>query len=201
VLSNWCFGCVDRFVAGDILMLHRQTAQTAAKEACLSTPSLSQRVARRFDSERPMHDYDDPAVEAQWCAECQAQVTAYLQREGVEHGRVGEWPAWHVAPHVSIWAIESKKRPDWIGWWAISGDLPTDYISAAKIKHPRDAVRAIAEEWRELAKLMASGQRHPHLRIGQPEDGTLLGPLLERRAVMLLEWANDDSLWEDVDRR
>ena len=38
----------------------------------------------------------------------------YLQREGVEHGEIGEWPACHVAPYVSISAIASKKRPDWV---------------------------------------------------------------------------------------
>ena len=146
-----------------------------------------------------MRDYDDPAVEEQWCEERRAEVTAYLQRERVEHGRVGEWPAWHVAPYVSIWAIESKKRPDWIGWWVICGDLPTDYISAAKTKHPREAMRAIAEEWREQAKLMASGEGHADIRIGQPDDWATLAPLLETRASMLLQWANDDSLWQDRD--
>ena len=93
-----------------------------------------------------MPDYDDPPVEEQWCEDRRAQVAAYLQREGVEHGQIGEWPAWHVAPYVSIWAIESKKRPDRVGWWVICGDLPTDYVSAAKIKHPRD--------WGELAPLV-----------------------------------------------
>lgn len=93
-----------------------------------------------------MRDYDDPAVEEQWCEERRAEVTAYLQRERVEHGRVGEWPAWHVAPYVSIWAIESKKRVDSIGWWVICGDVPTDYVSATHMKHPRDVMRAIAKE-------------------------------------------------------
>ncbi len=93
-------------------------------------------------SARCVTDYDDPAIEEQWCQERRAQVEAYLQHQRVEHGRVGEWPAWHVAPHVSLWAIESKVRPDWVGWWAICGDLPTDYVSAANIKHPREAVRA-----------------------------------------------------------
>ena len=120
--------------------------------------------------------------------ERRAQVTAYLQREGVEHGHVGEWPAWHVAPYVSIWAIESKKRPDWIGWWVICGDLPTDYISAAQIQHPREAIRSIAEEWRQQAKLMASGERPYNIRIGRPEEWALLAPLLETRASALLEW-------------
>lgn len=85
-----------------------------------------------------MPDHDDPAVEAQWCAERRAEVMAYLQREGVDHGRVG--------------------------------DLPTDYVSAETIKHPRDAVRAIAQEWREQARLMANADSHPDTHIGRAED-------------------------------
>ena len=143
-----------------------------------------------------MRDYDDPEVEAQWCEEQRARVAAYLQRQRVEHGRVGEWPAWHVAPHVSIWAVESRKRPDWVGWWVICGDLPTDYVSAAKVKHPREAMRAIAAEWRNQAKLMARGEQSADIRVGGPDDWASLEPLLETRASMLLQWANDDSLWE-----
>ena len=148
-----------------------------------------------------MPHYDDPAVEEQWCEERRAQVTAYLQGEGVEHGRVGEWPAWHVVPYVSVWAIESKKRPERVGWWVICGDLPTDYVSAQGIKHPRAAVKSIAEAWREQARLMAAEETHPDIRLGRPEDWASLGPLLAARASMLLEWANDDSVWQDVDAR
>jgi hypothetical protein len=148
-----------------------------------------------------MPDYDDPAVEEQWCEARRAQVAAYLEREGVAHGRIGEWPAWHVAPLVSVWAIESKKRPDWVGWWVICGDLPTDYISAAEIKHPREAVRSIAKEWRDQARLMTTQDRPDDIRIGRPEDWASLAPLLEARARLLTDLADDDSLWEGVDAR
>lgn len=154
-------------------------------------------MVRQNSSEPEMPDYDDPAVEEQWC-ERRAEVAVYLQREGVDHGRVGEWPAWHVAPYVSIWAIESKRRPDWVGWWVICGDLPTDYVSAANIKHPREAIRSIAEEWREQARLMATRERPDDIRIGRSEDWPSLAPLLDARASMLLKLANDDSIWEDV---
>ena len=117
-----------------------------------------------------MRNYDDPAVEERWCEERRTQVTEYLQHEAVEHGGVSEWPAWHVAPYVSVWAIESKIRPGMVGWWAICGDMPTDYVSAAKIKHPREAVRAIAQGWREHATLMARGEAHADTQIGQRED-------------------------------
>ena len=148
-----------------------------------------------------MPDYDDPAVEEQWCEARRAQVAAYLQREGVVHGRVGEWPAWHGAPYVSVWAIESKKHPDSVGWWVVCGDLPTDYVSAAEIKHHREAGRSIAKEWREQARLMRRQERPDAIRIGRPEDWASLAPLLEARATLLLEFANDDSVWADVDAR
>ena len=137
--------------------------------------------------------------EEEWCEARRAQVTAYLQREGVDHGRVGEWPAWHVAPYVSVWAIESKRWPNQVGWWVICGDLPTDYVSAAKIKHPREAIRSIAEEWREQVRLMATQERPDDIRIGRPEDWASLAPLLDARASLLLKFADDDSIWADVD--
>ncbi len=142
-------------------------------------------------------DYDDPAVERKWCLERQAQVAEYLRHEGVKHGRIGDWPAWHVAPHVSIWAIESAKRPGWIGWWAICGDLPTDYIPVDTIKHPREAMHAISQRWLEVSALMKQGQAHPTIRLGTGENQKELAPLLESRARTLAEWASDDSLWEE----
>lgn len=141
-------------------------------------------------------DYDDPVAEEQWCAECRATVAAYLTDRKIEHARVGEWPAWHIAPYVSIWAIESAKRPEKIGWWVICGDLPTDYISADAIKHPRDAMRGIAERWMEVSASMKRGEAHPTVTIGPPELRSELGLLLEKRAELLLEWTQDDALWE-----
>jgi hypothetical protein len=140
-------------------------------------------------------DYDDPAIEEQWCAERQAEVGAYLKREGVTHGRIGEWPAWHVAPYVSVWAIESAHHPEWVGWWVLCGDLPTDYVSADAIKHPRDAIFAIAQRWRDAAELMARGETHPEFTVGAQDSGKELAPLLKSRAATLIAWANDEQLW------
>jgi hypothetical protein len=48
---------------------------------------------------------------------------------------------------------------------------------------------------------MARGEPHVDTYIGQPEDWPVLAPLLERRALMLLEWADDVSLWDDIEDR
>jgi hypothetical protein len=142
-------------------------------------------------------DYNDPAIEEQWCNARRADVVDYLKREGCVHGEVGEWPAWHLAPYVSIWAVESLRNPGWVGWWAICGDGPTDYISAGAIRHPREAMRAFGQSWAEQSSYMARGEPHPTTSMGSPEDWPMLGPLLRSRADMLCKCADDDALWEE----
>jgi hypothetical protein len=142
----------------------------------------------------PNPNFDDPVVEEQWCLERQSDVSEHLKRDGVVHGCIGEWPAWHVAPYVSLWAIESIKRPGEIGWWAICGDLPTDYISADSIHHPRDAMRAIASRWLDLIPHMIVGASSA-VQLASAESRKDFAPLLERHAKQLLSWAEDDSHW------
>ena len=144
-----------------------------------------------------MANYDDPAQEEKWCEERRGEVATYLRNEGVSHGRIGEFPAWHVAPYVSIWAIESAARPEWMGWWVICGDLPTDYVSADTIKRPRDAMRAISKRWLEVSGYMSRGEKHPTVNIGSPDTWPTLGTLLSSRAETLDRWVNDDSAWDD----
>jgi hypothetical protein len=146
-----------------------------------------------------MTDYDDSKEEERWCEEQRKKVKIYLAQAGVLHGEIGEYPAWHIAPYVSIWAIESMKAPGWVGWWVIAGDGPTDYVSAEKIKHPRDALREISQQWKEISEHMSSGLEHPSAKIGRREDWPELAPLLAGRATILLKWANDESMWDEKD--
>src|SRR5690242_638460 len=127
-------------------------------------------------------DYDDPTIDEQWCSARREQVVAYLAAAKLAHGQVGEWPAWHLAPHASIWAIESLSSPGWVGWWVICGDLPSDYLSAAAIRHPREAMLAFASRWHKAAELMAIGQSSADFSIGSPQEWPTLAPLLASRA-------------------
>jgi hypothetical protein len=145
-------------------------------------------------------DDDDPDVEECWCNEQRKVVADYLRSQQLQHGRIGEWPACHVAPWVSIWAIESHARPEWIGWWVICGDLPTDYISSAAVtppQHPRKAMRVFAHNWLELVDAWKNGRDVENSRIAGSGSLEELAPLLEARARLLIEWTEDESLWED----
>jgi hypothetical protein len=79
----------------------------------------------------------------------------------------------------------------------ICGDLPTDYVSAQSIWHPRDAVREIAQRWLSVVPYLRRGERHPTIRVGPPGTSADLAPLLESRAKLLLKWVENKDIWPE----
>ncbi len=120
-------------------------------------------------------------------AERRQTITEYLAREGLTHGAVGEYPAFHVSPYLYLFAIESLILPGRIGWWAICGDCPCDYISGDGVTHPSDAIRTFGEQWLR-DDIVEAGFGH------FPAD---VLELLRIRGRLLLEIAADDEAFED----
>jgi hypothetical protein len=141
-------------------------------------------------------DYDDPKLEAHWLAEQREILDHYLQAEGVQHRGVAPEPEWFIAPYVSVWTVESVKIPGVVGWWGISGDLPTDYLSGHDADDARTALAAFACRWLEVAAHMLRGEEHPTVRIGKFSDRRELGDLLRRRAEIFEDWTRDDEMWQ-----
>jgi hypothetical protein len=140
-----------------------------------------------------MPDDEDIWIEAE-----RKRAEDYLHEQRVEHLGVGEYPAFHVHPYLALWAVQSQRSPDWIGWWVITGDVPADYIIAGERRHPREALRAFAHYWQELSSFMLRGEEHPDVRIGTPDQWPKLGDLLRRRAEIIQRYADDDEIWTDT---
>jgi hypothetical protein len=138
----------------------------------------------------------DTEADEAWLSQQHIAVGDYLARQGVRHGQIGEWPAWHLRPYLAIWAIESAASPGRIGWWAISGDVPFDYLGFRDAEHPRDAMRHFARKWEDVASHMLSGQPHPDISIGSEEEWPELGEVLMSRAAVLRQFSDNDSIWE-----
>jgi hypothetical protein len=139
-----------------------------------------------------------PDDENSWIEAERKHAEEYLREQSVEHLGVGEYPAFHVHPYLALWAVQSKRSPGAIGWWAVTGDLPADYVSGSEGRHPRDALRAFARLWREASEFMLRGEPHPDYNIGTPEQWPKLGDLLRRRAEIIQRYADDDEFWTDT---
>lgn len=139
-----------------------------------------------FDSEKRMHS---------WIAGQRQVVVSYLERQSVNHRGVAAEPEWHVAPYVAIWRIASYAAPGRTGWWAVSGDVPTDYISSSDAHTPREAMRLIGQRWLDCAQSMSRRAEYSAFHIGRPADWKDLAPLLEARAKLFIQTAGDDANW------
>jgi hypothetical protein len=135
---------------------------------------------------------EDPQ-DAAWISTQRQIVERYLVDEGLEHDGVSREPRWFVSPYVAIWAIRSKKSPDRVGWWAISGDLPTDYMTTEREHCAADILRAFAARWRDAARRMALGMQPDGFVIGPPDRARELAPLLEARSKLLKEFAEGEG--------
>ena len=123
------------------------------------------------------------------------QVLRYLDHSDVKYRAVAEQPDWYLAPYISIWPVfgQHAQKP---GWFAIAGDVPTDYVSSDDANDARSAMRHFSRLWLEAAACMAEGKAHPSFKIGKPEDWPSLYPMLKQRGELLAEFAEDKSLWD-----
>jgi hypothetical protein len=133
---------------------------------------------------------DDPD-EAAWAASQRVRVVEYLASQRVDHLGVSHEPRWFLSPYVAVWAVRSKANPDGIGWWAISGDLPTDYIACTHEHDDADVLLSFSRQWKEAAAQMSAGKQVPGYRIGPAGHEKELAPLLLSRAELLEDFAND----------
>lgn len=137
------------------------------------------------------HTIDDPE-DAAWLAEQRQTVIDYLASQRCEHYGVSLEPRWFLSPYVAVWAVRSKTNPDTVGWWAVSGDLPTDYLSADNhLRSSGDVLCAFANKWRAAAEQMKDGKYLNGYTVGDPSRAKELAPLLKSRADLLQEFGED----------
>lgn len=124
-------------------------------------------------------DCDD----ARWAAAQRRLVEGYLQSQGCDHAGVSIEPRWHLSPYLAVWAVRSKSNPGLVGWWAISGDVPTDYLPASRdLRSTADVLSAFSAVWSNATAAMSRGE---YAGIGDPTKFAELAPLLKTRSETL----------------
>jgi hypothetical protein len=141
----------------------------------------------------------DATEEERWCAARAVDVAACADRLAPDHGRIGERPAWFAMPYASLWAVESAHRPEWIGWWVIDGDLPTDALPAHDLPTPRDAMRAFGKRWVLHGDALDRGEVPPAWAHLPDEALPKLAAQLKRRGEALQVWADEPASWPSDD--
>lgn len=139
---------------------------------------------------------NDEIPDENWVRDERQKVVDYLKLEGCRHAGVADWPTFYVGTHLALWAVQSTKHVGRIGWWVISGDVPTDYMSSSDGELPQDALRFFADQWAEMADCMKRGVPHPTIEMGDPEEWPQAGEILAEWVGILEEYADDPTIWD-----
>jgi hypothetical protein len=137
--------------------------------------------------------------EGRWLASQRGGVERYLAGQGAIHGGVAEDPEWTIPQRVAVWAVRSMADPDRVGWWAISGDVPADYMSCRGERDVGDVLLAFAARWTLAAEQMAAGGTPDGFTVGDPANARELAPLLASRAKLLHDFGVHEK-FNDVER-
>ena len=145
-------------------------------------------------------NFDDPQVEEDWCAQQREHVEWFLDQQPITPGRIGEWPAFHIAPYMSLWAVESGVTPDQLGWWVITGDVPTDYFSAMELHHPREVLASAADRWQMLLDNIKAGKEDDSISLPGLAENPGLQEILRVRIELLRKTYNHEALWVQFEK-
>lgn len=85
----------------------------------------------------------------QWVREKFQAANAFLAQNGLVTERVITQESRYIAPVVALWKFSLQGMSDKV--WAVSGELPTDYIDAKVAATPREALRYFCYRWQKKA--------------------------------------------------
>jgi len=110
-------------------------------------------------------------------------------------------PAFHIAPIIAVWAVESINNPGWVGFWAFSGNLPGDVISRDwndKNDNPRKALARMNAVWRTYIGHLQKGNNPPNVKLGNNENQRIeMSGILQENVSMFDSIIDDDSIWDE----
>ena len=117
------------------------------------------------------------------------------------YGEIPDWPAFYVFPYFAVWAIESKRNPNYVGYWVFSGDIPADVVVRDwndDSDNPRKAMKRLMERWRSYIPILKKGDSPPDVNLGSDRETRIeMAELLEGRIKAIAIWIEDNSIWEE----
>lgn len=146
-------------------------------------------------------EYDLPAEEQRWLFAQRRNIQQHLDDQGVRHAGVAFEPVWSVIPYISVWTVRSAERRGANGFWAISGDTPTDHLPGDEAADATAAMTAFAKRWRSIARYMLRGREHPNFTLGGRHQRRERGVLLMRQAEDLASLVGPGFPEDDRRRR
>lgn len=121
-----------------------------------------------------------------WIREQFQKANAYLVEKGIMTDRILTKESRYLVPYIAVWKFSVQGTTEKA--WAISGDVPTDHISANGAKDARDALRYFCYRWQYKAEQIMQNEE-------ANETEKEFASLLVKNAEKFYPLTEDDKLW------
>jgi len=127
--------------------------------------------------------------QATWVRDQFQKANAYLAEKGILTERVLTKESRYLIPQIAIWKFDVQGTTE--KTWAISGEVPTDHISANAAGTARDALRYFCYRWQLQADKI--------LQEGDSATATEkeFAALLVRNAESYYPLTEDEKMWAE----
>ncbi|MBU3023094.1 DUF4826 family protein [Aestuariibacter sp. A3R04] len=138
-----------------------------------------------------MTDQTVPEISEQerkeWINQQLQKANKHLAENGIVVSTVDEKVSRYLLPFFAVWKVKASDNKF---YWALSGDLPADFIAGDNAKNAREALRHFALSWQIKAEnLVRSG-------IADQTQMQFAG-ILQNRAEKLHDFAEEDAIWRN----
>jgi len=119
-----------------------------------------------------------------WAREQYQAATKHLADKGLVTSSVMVEDSRYIAPLVAVWKLKLLDNT-WV--WAISGDLPSDYVAIEAAKTAKEAMRHFSMNWQLKAENIFNSAPN--------EEQKMFADILISKAEGLYDLVNDEQLW------
>lgn len=123
-----------------------------------------------------------------WARDAYQKIMGFLGEQGLVIESLSESESRYLAPFVAVWKLKTTEGK-WV--WAISGDLPSDFISSEGATSARETLRAFSMRWQMKVEKIRNN-------ADIEEEQKKLADLMEERAVQLYQVFEDDTFWQSA---
>ncbi|AOT08037.1 DUF4826 family protein [Pseudoalteromonas luteoviolacea] len=123
-----------------------------------------------------------------WQREQLQAAQRYLADKGIITTKVIEKECRILPPAIAIWRLEDQKGK---GYWAVSGQVPTDAVETKVANSARDALRHLSFQWQIKADGIISAGVKDQTQVD-------FANLLVNKAHDIYAIYNNDKLWASV---
>ncbi|MEG3768116.1 DUF4826 family protein [Alteromonas sp. 14N.309.X.WAT.G.H12] len=122
----------------------------------------------------------------EWVRTQLQHASKHLAENGIVVNSVDHGKSRYLMPYFAIWYVKSLENK---AYWALSGDLPADFIAGDNAQNAQEALRHFALSWQIKAENIE--------RTNMADETQLkFAGILRNRAEKMHDFAEHDGLWK-----